>query len=90
MVSAQSALEATEAGFEVGTRTIVDVLLSQQVLFQAQSAYSSSRHNFLVNTLRLKQAAGVIEVADLETVNRLLVSDAEAALADASEDPAKN
>lgn len=90
VVSAQSALEATEAGFEVGTRTIVDVLLSQQVLFQAQSAYSSSRHNFLVNTLRLKQAAGVIEVADLETVNRLLVSDAEAALADASEDPAKN
>lgn len=80
VVSAESALEATEAGFEVGTRTIVDVLLSQQMLFQAQSTYSSARHNFLVNTLRLKQVAGVIEVSDLSEVNRLLVRDAEAAL----------
>lgn len=80
VVSAQSALEATEAGFEVGTRTIVDVLLSQQVLFQAQSGYSTSRHNFLVNSLRLKQAAGVIGIDDLAEVNRYLVRDAEAAL----------
>ena len=80
VVSAQSALEATEAGFEVGTRTIVDVLLSQQVLFRAQSAYSSARHNFLVNTLRLKQAAGVIEINDLAEVNHHLLRDAEAAL----------
>lgn len=80
VVSARSALEATEAGFEVGTRTIVDVLLSQQVLFQAQSAYSSARHNFLVNTLRLKQAAGVVDINDVTEVNRHLVRDAEAAL----------
>lgn len=72
LVSAQSALEATEAGFEVGTRTIVDVLLSQQVLFQAQRDYSNSRHNFILNGLRLKRAAGVIEVADLERINVLL------------------
>lgn len=85
VVSAQSALEATEAGFEVGTRTIVDVLLSQQVLFQAQSAYSSARHNYLVNTLRLKQAAGVLEVSDLDAVNRHLVRDAEAALIETPE-----
>ena len=90
VISAQSALEATEAGFEVGTRTIVDVLLSQQVLFQAQSAYSSSRHNFLVNTLRLKQAAGVIEVSDLEGVNQYLVRDAEDALTAESEDQSKS
>jgi outer membrane protein len=81
LVSAQSALEATEAGFEVGTRTIVDVLLSQQVLTQAQRDYSNSRHNFLVNTLALKQSAGVIDVKDVEAVNRLLTRDAEAALA---------
>ncbi len=80
VVSAKSALEATEAGFEVGTRTIVDVLLSQQTLFSAQSGYSAARHNFLVNTLRLKQAAGTIELSDLQDVNRFLVSDAEAAL----------
>ncbi len=83
LISARSALEATEAGFEVGTRTIVDVLLSQQQLFQAQRNYSDSRHTFLVNTLRLRQAAGTIAVQDLQDVNRVLVSDAEAPLAEA-------
>jgi outer membrane protein len=72
VISAQSALEATEAGFEVGTRTIVDVLLSQQILFQAQRDYSNSRHNFILNGLRLKRAAGVVEVADLQQINTLL------------------
>lgn len=81
LVSARSALEATEAGFEVGTRTIVDVLLSQQQLFQAQRNHSSARHAFMVNTLRLKQAAGVIDVGDIQEVNRFLTEDAEAALA---------
>lgn len=73
LVSAKSALEATEAGFEVGTRTIVDVLLSQQVLYQAQRDYSQARHNFLVNGLRLKSSAGTITPEDLKTVNELLV-----------------
>lgn len=72
LVSAQSALEATQAGFEVGTRTIVDVLLSQQQLFAAQREYARARHNFLLNHLRLKTAAGVIERSDLEAFNRLL------------------
>ena len=40
MISAESALEATQAGFEVGTRTIVDVLIAQQRYFQAQRASS--------------------------------------------------
>ncbi len=72
LVSAQSALEATQAGFEVGTRTIVDVLLSQQQLFAAQREYARARHNILLNHLRLKTAAGVIERSDLEAFNRLL------------------
>lgn len=75
LISAQSALEATQAGFEVGTRTIVDVLLSQQLLFQAQRDYSNARHQFILNGLRLKQTAGVIEVADIQSVNALLTSD---------------
>jgi outer membrane protein len=87
LVSARSALEATEAGFEVGTRTIVDVLLSQQQLFQAQRNYSESRHNFLVNGLRLRQAAGTIEVRDLQEVNRHLVADAEAKLEVSEDEP---
>jgi outer membrane protein len=86
LVSARSALEATEAGFEVGTRTIVDVLLSQQVLTSAQRDYSNARHNFLVNGLALKQSAGVIDVQDMAAVNRLLVRDAEAALAEFQND----
>lgn len=72
LISAQSALEATEAGFEVGTRTIVDVLLSQQNLFQAERDYSQARHDYVLNVLRLKQAAGVLERQDLLAVNRLL------------------
>ncbi|MBK8067814.1 MAG: TolC family outer membrane protein [Rhodanobacteraceae bacterium] len=72
LVSAQSALDATQAGFEVGTRTIVDVLFSQQVLFQAQRDYARARHDYLLNSLRLKQAAGTITVADLQAVNALL------------------
>ncbi|HVV98432.1 MAG TPA: TolC family outer membrane protein [Rhodanobacteraceae bacterium] len=72
VVSAQSSVEATQAGYEVGTRTIVDVLISQQTLLQAQSNYSQARHAFVIDGLLLKQAAGVIEVKDLALINALL------------------
>lgn len=72
VVSAQSSLDATQAGYEVGTRTIVDVLISQQQLLQAQSSYSQARHNFVLNGLLLKQSAGIIEFSDIEAVNALL------------------
>jgi outer membrane protein len=77
VVSAQSAVEAGEVGLEVGTRTIIDVLLAQQSLFNAVREYSRSRHNYLVNTLKLKQAEGTLAVSDLENINRLLTADAE-------------
>lgn len=72
VISAQSSLDATQAGYEVGTRTIVDVLISQQQLLSAQSSNSQARHAFVLNGLLLKQAAGIIEVSDLEAVNALL------------------
>jgi outer membrane protein len=72
VVSAQSSVEATQAGYEVGTRTIVDVLISQQTLLQAQSSYSQARHAFVIDGLLLKQAAGVIEIKDLALINALL------------------
>lgn len=72
LVSANSALEATNAGFEVGTRTIVDVLLSEQRFFQAERDYSQARHQFILNQLRLKQAAGSLSEDDLSEVNALL------------------
>ena len=67
-ISNQSALEATEAGFEVGTRTIVDVLNAQRELFRAQRDYAQSRYSYILNGLRLKQASGQISPADLEEI----------------------
>ncbi|HEY3520810.1 MAG TPA: TolC family outer membrane protein [Rhodanobacteraceae bacterium] len=77
VLSAQKALEATQAGFEVGTRTIVDVLISQQNLFQAQSNYSQARHAFVINQLTLKSSAGTLDVKDLQAANTLLQSGGE-------------
>ena len=72
MISAESALEATQAGFEVGTRTIVDVLIAQQRYFQAQRDNSLARHTYVVDHLRLKAAAGVLVKEDLDKVNAIL------------------
>lgn len=71
--SNQKALESTEAGFEVGTRTTVDVLNARRELFSALRDYSRSRYDYVVNTLRLKQAAGIISVNDIEQINQWLV-----------------
>jgi outer membrane protein len=72
MISAESALEATQAGFEVGTRTIVDVLIAQQRYFQAQRDNSLARHTYIVDHLRLKAAAGLLAEEDLQKVNAIL------------------
>lgn len=72
VISAESALDSTQAGFDVGTRTIVDVLLSEQRFFQAQRDYSQARHTYILDQLRLKQAAGVLQPEDLIKVNTLL------------------
>ena len=80
VTSAKAAYEAGEAGLEVGTRTIVDVLIAQQQLYLSQREYARARHAFLVNVLRLRQAAGVLELSDVQNVNRSLTVDAEAAL----------
>lgn len=71
-VSARSALDATEAGMEVGTRTAVDVLLARTELFAAESDFARARYDYLLNTLVLKQAAGTLSIADLEEINRWL------------------
>lgn len=71
-ISAESALEATQAGFEVGTRTIVDVLIANQRLFQSQRDSSAARHQYILNHLRLKANAGRLSSEDLQVVNQLL------------------
>ena len=63
--SAESALEATQTGYEVGTRNIVDVLQAQQRLFQSQFDYADSRYNYVLDMLRLKLSAGSLEEQDI-------------------------
>jgi len=72
LISAESALEATQAGFEVGTRTIVDVLIAEQRYYQAQRDNSIARHTYIINHLRLKAVAGLLSSEDLRVVNQLL------------------
>ncbi len=67
--SNQTALRATEAGFEVGTRTTVDVLDARRNLFEAERDYARSRYTYVVNALRLKQAAGTLAENDIQEVN---------------------
>ncbi len=71
--SSNIALEATQAGFEVGTRTSVDVLISLRETYRAERDYAGARYEYLLNTLRLKLAAGVIKEDDLFEINRWLV-----------------
>jgi outer membrane protein len=70
--SSRTALEATQAGFDVGTRTIVDVLNSQFSLYVAITNYYQSRYDYILNVLRLKQAAGTLQVQDLEQIDQIL------------------
>ncbi len=72
VTSSRTALEATQAGFEVGTRTIVDVLNSQRSLYIAITNFYQSRYTYIGNVLRLKLAAGTLEVQDLEQIDRFL------------------
>ncbi|RNF81936.1 TolC family outer membrane protein [Montanilutibacter psychrotolerans] len=75
LVSAQAAYDASQVGLEVGTRTVLDVLNNQRNLFTAQQAYAQARYNFLQNRLLLEQAAGTLDVEDVQEVNRLLTAD---------------
>jgi outer membrane protein len=68
-VSAQSALEATEAGFEVGTRTLVDVLNRQGELFRAKRDLAVTRYGYVLNMLSLLQAAGTLSTENVEAAN---------------------
>jgi len=72
VASSQTALQATQAGYEVGTRTIVEVLNSQFSLFVAITNYYQSRYDYILNALRLKQAAGTLQVQDLEKIDAWL------------------
>jgi outer membrane protein len=70
--SNQTALKATEAGYEVGTRTSVDVLNSRRLLVQAQTDYSRSRYDYILSIIQLRLAAGILTAKDLDEINAWL------------------
>ncbi|MBN3066471.1 outer membrane channel protein TolC [Pectobacterium brasiliense] len=71
-VSAQSSLDAMEAGYQVGTRTIVDVLDATTTLYNAKQQLSSARYDYLINQLNIKSAQGTLNEADLQALNASL------------------
>ena len=73
VVSAKSALEATEAGFDVGTRTIVDVLNSTRSLYSANSELANARYGYILAQLQLKQAVGTLSEQDVLDINSGLI-----------------
>lgn len=74
VTSAETSLEATQAGFEVGTRTMVDVLNEQRNLFKAKRDFSRARYDYLINGIKLKQLSSELTQNDLELLNKLLVA----------------
>lgn len=72
VVSAQSSLDASEAGYQVGTRTIVDVLNATTTLYDRKRDLSQARYQYLNNQLSLKSALGTLNEADLVTLNNTL------------------
>lgn len=72
IISNQSALDATRAGYEVGTRNIVDVLNAEQNLYNAVADHASARYDYVINLLSLRQQSGTLDVPAVEEVNAWL------------------
>ena len=73
VISAESAVEASEVGFEIGTRTMVEVLAEQKKLYRTKRDFLRSRYDYLINSIKLKQASSELTQNDLEQINRLLL-----------------
>ena len=70
--SAKSAMEATQTGYEVGTRNIVEVLQAQLSVFGAQRNYAFARYDYVIDLLKFRQSVGELSMADIEEVNSWL------------------
>lgn len=73
ITSAESALDATQAGYDAGTRNIVDLLNAQRDLFRAQRDHANTRYDYVINSLKLKEAAGILSPTDIYDINKWLV-----------------
>ena len=72
IISRRSALDATRAGYDVGTRNIVEVLDAERAYYVALRDYANARYDYVINTLKLKQAAGTLSPQDLIDLNNWL------------------
>lgn len=70
--SNNSSLRAIKGGWETGIRTLSDLLAAQRKVFQARKEYSNARYDYILDTLKLKKAAGVLTPEDLQTLNSWL------------------
>jgi outer membrane protein len=77
VTSSASALEAAEAGFEVGIRTMIDVLNEQRNVYRAKRDLARARYDYLINTIKLKQTTSSLTQIDLEQINGLLIDNAQ-------------
>lgn len=75
IISNVSALASIQAGFQAGTKTLLDVLTAQQNVFQAETTHYQDQYNYILSTLALKQAAGSLNPADVQEINSWLNSD---------------
>ena len=73
VISTQTSLDATMAGYDAGTRTSVDVLLSQRLLYSSQRDYSAARHTYITDILELKRVAGTLTISDIDEINKWLI-----------------
>ncbi|WP_428241823.1 TolC family outer membrane protein [Gynuella sp.] len=73
--SSSKALDATQVGYDVGTRNIVEVLSAQSTLFSSKLSFQTAQYDYLLDILKLKQAAGIITEDDLVSLNNMLVSE---------------
>ena len=73
--SSEIAVEATQTGYTVGTRTVVDVVNSERELLRAKRNYAQAKYEYLLNTLRLKQASGSLGLNDVQAINQWLVKE---------------
>ncbi len=71
-ISNQSALDATQSGYEVGTRNLVEVLIAQRNFYQARRDYSNALYDYVIDSIRLREVAGMLTPADIQEVDKWL------------------
>ena len=72
VISATSALEATQVGYKVGTRNVVDLLQAEKNLYSAEKNLANAKYDYILANLRLALAAGTISPSDIVDINNLL------------------